>query len=424
MNSDQPRDTLISVGGPDSPIGPAKLVVTSGPDEGKEMPLTGTIRVGSARDNDLALNDPCVSRKHAVFLILSNSVVVRDLDSRNGTLVDGARVKEAALSFGTTLRLGPDTVITVQPLWHVREVTPSSSQAFGDLLGKSVAMREIFAMLDRVSPTDVAVLIEGETGTGKEVTARAIVEASARRDKPYVVFDCGAVPHDLAESELFGHKQGAFSGAVSDRTGAFARADGGTILLDEIGELPLDLQPKLLRALEAGEFRSVGEDRVRKVDVRVMAATNRDLHAEVRRGSFREDLLYRLDVVRIHLPPLRHRPEDIPLMVEKLLGDAVDTLTPLEGPNLEKLLGYAWPGNVRELRNTLQRAAALASDLLMAGRVLPTWCLIWAQRPPQKRRTHFPGSKAPWPTRSPRNRFYWRLTRLMSNPSWNGIRAT
>ena len=213
-------------------------------------------------------------------------------------------------------------------------------------------------MLDRVAVTDVTVLIEGESGTGKELVARAVHEASARRDKPYVVFDCASVPRDLAESELFGHKRGAFSGAVDDRVGAFQNAHGGTICLDEIGELPLELQPKLLRVLETGQVRPVGSDEMRTVDVRVVAATNRELGAEARRGTFRADLLYRLDVVKVRMPPLRHRPEDIRGLAARILGSRIEG--EVEGDNLRKLMGYSWPGNVRELRNVLDRAVALA----------------------------------------------------------------
>ncbi|MCA9628780.1 MAG: sigma-54-dependent Fis family transcriptional regulator, partial [Myxococcales bacterium] len=214
---------------------------------------------------------------------------------------------------------------------------------------------------DRAAQTDVSVLIEGETGTGKELTARSIHGASVRAKKPFVVFDCASVPPNLAESELFGHVRGAFSGAVSSRAGAFQRAAGGTLFLDEMGELPEALQPKLLRVLESGEVRSVGSDEVTKVDVRLLAATNRDLHAEAQRGRFRSDLLYRLDVVRVRLPPLRRRPEDIPGLIRDLLmghqapGDSID------GPNLRELVGYHWPGNVRELRNVLRRAVTLSA---------------------------------------------------------------
>jgi DNA-binding NtrC family response regulator len=223
-----------------------------------------------------------------------------------------------------------------------------------------MAMRELFAMLARVSPSDVTVLIEGESGTGKEIAARSIHAASARASKPYVVFDCASIPRELAESELFGHKRGSFSGAIDDRLGAFQQADGGTICLDEIGELPLDLQPKLLRALETGEVKRVGDDHARKIDVRVIAATNRDLGAEANRGSFRSDLYYRLEVMKVRMPPLRHRPEDIPGLVEVLLEGKIAEGDSIQGENVRRLIAYSWPGNVRELRNALMRAVALA----------------------------------------------------------------
>jgi transcriptional regulator with GAF, ATPase, and Fis domain len=287
-------------------------------------------------------------------------VVVRDLGSRNGTFLASAKIKEAVLPIGAVLTVG-QSAITVQPRWYVRELPPSPKRSFGEVLGESLAMREIFAVLERVAPTDVTVLVEGESGTGKELVARSIHAASARASKPYVVFDCGAVPAELAESELFGHKRGAFSGAVSDRIGAFARADGGTLCLDELGELPIDLQPKLLRVLESGEIKPVGSDAPKKVDVRLVASTNRELHAEVRRGRFRADLMYRLEVVKLRLPPLRQRPEDVSALVAKLLEGQIAPGEAIGGENLRKLVGYGWPGNVRELRNTLARAVALAT---------------------------------------------------------------
>jgi DNA-binding NtrC family response regulator len=250
--------------------------------------------------------------------------------------------------------------IAVFSRWFTREVSPSSRRTFGELLGESVAMREIFAILERVAPTDVTVLVEGESGTGKELIARSIHTASPRARGPYVVFDCGSVPADLAESELFGHKRGAFSGAVGDRQGAFQRASGGTLCLDELGELPLELQPKLLRVLETQEVRPVGEDAPRKVDVRVIASTNRDLHAEAQRGRFRRDLLYRLEVVRVRMPPLRSRPEDVPMLAQHLLREDLPEGDRVQGENLAKLTAYSWPGNVRELRNVLKRAVTLA----------------------------------------------------------------
>jgi transcriptional regulator with GAF, ATPase, and Fis domain len=339
--------------------GPAKVVVVGGPDEGTEVPLAGTLIVGSGEGAALVLHDPSVSRQHARLTLAGGRVEVEDLGSKNGTLFAGARVERAIVPLGAVIAVGR-TQLTIVPRWHVREVAPSTATSFGALYGASVAMREIFAILERVAPSEVTILVEGESGTGKELVARSLHTASPRAAKPYVVFDCGAVPAELAESELFGHKRGAFSGAVADRAGAFARADGGTLCLDELGELPLDLQPKLLRVLETGEIKPVGGDEPARVDVRVVASTNRDLHAEVRRSRFREDLLYRLDVVKLRLPPLRQRPEDLPGLVERLLDGKLPPGDAIAGDNLGKLAAYGWPGNVRELRNVLARAVALA----------------------------------------------------------------
>ncbi|RLB54506.1 MAG: hypothetical protein DRI90_20190 [Deltaproteobacteria bacterium] len=337
----------------------AKLVVVSGPAEGSEVALDGSVTIGSEPACQLVLEDRAVSRRHAVVSVANGAIRVQDLESRNGTYVGGARVVDASVPLGAVLRLGKSSV-AIQPRFHVREVQPSTARQFGELFGESVSMRELFAIMERVATTEVTVLIEGESGTGKELAARAIHQVSTRSDRPYVVFDCASIPRDLAESELFGHKKGAFSGAIEDRAGALHRADGGTICFDEIGEMPLDLQPKLLRALETGEVRRVGDDETGKVDLRVLAATNRDLGAEARRGTFRSDLLYRLEVVKLRMPPLRHRPEDIAGLVARLLEGQLADGDVVCGDNLRKLVGYAWPGNVRELRNVLDRAVALA----------------------------------------------------------------
>ena len=337
---------------------PAKLVVVNGPDEGTEQPLQGSVTIGSDKSCDLVLTDSAVSRKHVRIDSVAGLFKVRDLGSRNGTFLGGTRISDAAVPLGAVVQLG-ESAIAVQPRFYMREVAPTTDTRFGDLYGKSLAMREVFAMLARVAPSDINVLVEGESGTGKELAARSIHAASSRASKPYVVFDCTSIPRELAESELFGHKRGAFSGATDDRLGAFQQADGGTICLDEIGELPLDLQPKLLRVLETGEVRRVGDDDVKRVDVRVVAATNRDLGAEARRGNFRSDLYYRLEVMKVRMPPLRHRPEDIAGLVTHLLrGKLADAA--IEGDNLKRLVSYTWPGNVRELRNVLERAVAFA----------------------------------------------------------------
>jgi DNA-binding NtrC family response regulator len=339
--------------------------VVAGGDQGHEVPFEDRATIGADRACQLVLTDRSVSRRHVDIERVGSRIVVRDLGSRNGTFFGGARIVEGEVPVGAVLTLG-DSSVAIQPRMFVREVVPSNARSFGDLLGDSLAMREVFAILERVAPAQVTVLVEGESGTGKELAARSIHRASARATKPYVVFDCASVPSELAESELFGHKKGAFSGATQDRAGAFQRAHGGTLCLDEMGELPLDLQPKLLRALEMGEIRAVGDDVPRQVDVRVIAATNRDLRAEVQRGAFRADLLYRLEVVKVRLPPLRQRPEDIPGLVASLLEGKVEG--PIGGENLTLLTAYGWPGNVRELRNVLARAVALGQ---VPGRPLP-----------------------------------------------------
>lgn len=382
----------------------AKVVVVKGEDEGMEVPLSGTTEVGCDPECDLVLHDPAVSWRHLSFMQVAGRIMLTDRKSRNGTFIGDTRVKDAVVPLGAMINVG-NSVLVVQPRWHVREVPPSPARAFGNLLGESVAMREMFAIMERVAPTDLTMLIEGESGTGKEVAARSIHENSLRANKPYVVFDCGAIPRELAESELFGHKKGSFSGATADRQGAFHRADGGTICLDEIGELPIDLQPKLLRVLETSEIRSVGSDSMKKVDVRVIAATNRDLRAEVRRERFRSDLLYRLEVVRINLPPLRKRPEDIPMLVHHILKDRIADESAIEGAPLNKLLAYSWEGNVRELRNMLMRASALAQK---PGAGLPKFSeLIFnfagGEVQPAASATTFPGVDGPMLYKEARN---------------------
>jgi DNA-binding NtrC family response regulator len=358
MQTSPPPAGTVELGSQAAPAIPVKLVVLAGPDEGKEIPLGGTAQIGADPTCDLVLRDPAVSRRHASVSSEGSRIIVRDLGSRNGTFLDGTRLREAEVQLGAVLKLGK-SAIGIESRWRVREVAPTEARQFGDLVAESTLMREVFAILERVAPTEVTVLVEGESGTGKELAARSIHQMSQRARGPYVVFDCGAVPSDLAESELFGHKRGAFSGATADRAGAFQRANGGTLCLDEIGELPLELQPKLLRVLETGEVRSVGDDVVRKLDVRIIASTNRDLHAEAQSGRFRSDLLYRLDVVKLRLPPLRQRPEDIPLLVHRLLEGKLPPGDKIEGENLALLARYGWPGNVRELKNTLARAVAL-----------------------------------------------------------------
>ena len=337
-----------------------RLTVVEGADRGREVVVRrGAVRVGTASDNDLVIADAAVSRRHLEIRLRSDGVRVADLGSTNGTRIDGVQVIEAVVAPASLVRLG-STAIRVTTVDEPVIVPLSTRERFGGLLGRSPAMREAFALLERVSPTDATVLLEAETGCGKEVAAEAIHAHSPRADSPFVAVDCGAVAASLIESEFFGHVRGAFTGAIADRRGAFEEADGGTLFLDEIGELPLDLQPKLLRALENRTIRRVGATQSRPIDVRVIAATNRDLAAEVNRGGFREDLFFRLAVVRIRLPPLRARPDDIPVLVRHFLH-RLKPDSPDPSPDLLRALSARpWPGNVRELRNAVERAVAMA----------------------------------------------------------------
>ena len=235
------------------------------------------------------------------------------------------------------------------------------------IVGESSPMQDVFRLIERVGPTDKAVLIEGESGTGKELVARALQEKSARSSRPFVTINCAALPDQLVESELFGHEAGSFTGAVGAKTGLFEVADGGTLFIDEIGELPLSLQPKLLRVLEDGSLRRVGSHQERRVDVRLIAATNRNLQTEVGAGRFREDLYYRINVMSLVLPPLRLRRGDIPLLIRHFLPDGWEIETDAQAV----LEAFAWPGNVRQLSNVLQRATILADDQVVTIDDLP-----------------------------------------------------
>ncbi len=333
-------------------------VVLSGSAKGTSRLIREVLRIGKASDNDLVLADDTVSRHHCELSWARDGIHVHDLGSTNGTKVQGARVTEAVASPGSVLKVG-EVEIILRASVRSAEVLPSDKTRFGDALGKSLSMRTIFAVLERIAPTDATVLFEGETGTGKDVLARATWTQSLRASGPFVVVDCGAVSYSLLESELFGHERGAFTGAVASRQGAFELSDGGTLFLDEIGELPLDVQPKLLRALETREFRRVGGNRTLKTDVRVIVATKRNLEKEVQGGRFREDLYFRLAVVPITVAPLRSRREDIPLLVEAMLAAAGHGLS-VSQETMNALSAHDWPGNVRELRNVLDRAVYMA----------------------------------------------------------------
>ena len=326
-------------------------------------------RIGTHPGNDVVLEDDAVSRIHCEIIAEEKGFRLRDLDSTNGTFVAGTRIFDGYLEPGAHIVVGL-TEIEFDVLEDQIEVPLAATDRFGPVVGKSPAMRELFAKLQRVAPTDFTVLIQGESGTGKELIAEAIHSASKRAGGPFVVFDCAAIPANLIESELFGHEKGAFTGADTRRQGCLEEADGGTLFLDEVGELPLDLQPKLLRAVEKREVRALGSNRSKRVDVRIVAATNRDLAREVNRGGFRDDLYYRLAVVRLKPPPLRHRVEDIRPLVEHLVQQilradpsrAAAVLRSISEENWRRLTKHPWRGNVRELRNVIERSLALSES--------------------------------------------------------------
>jgi two-component system response regulator GlrR len=320
--------------------------------------LTERCTIGAHPSCDLVVEDPTVSRFHCEIVIGDRGAMVRDLGSSNGTVLDGVRVVEGYLKRGSLLRLGR-SVVRFQYMGKRNRITLSDRNEFGLLVGHSVVMRAMFAVLERAAKTDITILLEGETGTGKSAAARSLHVESPRKDGPFVMLDCGSIPGNLLESELFGHMKGSFTGADADRVGAFEEASGGTIFLDEIGELPLEMQAKLLSVLENRQIRRVGHNTHRSIDVRVIAATNRDLRAEVNAGRFREDLYYRIAVVQLKLPPLRQRLEDLPLLAEMLLarmGIAEERVRDIMNPDfVRSLRSAAWPGNIRELRNYLEQ---------------------------------------------------------------------
>ena len=347
------------------PIRAALLRVIDGPDRGLEveLPAAGVV-IGSDRACDVVLTDSWVSRRHCSIAPTPAGFAIADLGSKNGTTIDGVAIGKVVAPPGVVVRIGK-TLIQAMPADEAIDIPPSTNDRFGGLYGASMVMRQVFAVLERASKTAAPILLLGESGTGKEVMARGVHDASPRKAGPFVVFDCGASTETLIESDLFGHVRGAFTGAAGDRVGAFAAAHGGTLFLDEIGDLPVGLQPKLLRMLEAGEVVPLGGRQPERFDVRVVAATHRDVFAEVARGGFRGDLYYRLAVVEVHVPPLRQRLADLPELIRMFLlrsqaPRATELARQVEGAALERLQRYHWPGNVRELRNVITRAVALA----------------------------------------------------------------
>ena len=326
--------------------------------ERRVVVVDGKAQLGSDPGNTLVVGEPTVSRFHCEVRIEAQRVLVRDLGSTNGTFIDGVRVREGYLKSGSRLRLGnTDVRFELEGKRHFIPV--SEDPAFGELVGNSAVMRQLFMVLEKASRTDTTVILDGETGTGKTKAAAALHEKSARAGKPFLVVDCGALPPTLLEAELFGHEKGAFTGAVARRMGVFEEAEGGTVLHEEVGEMPLELQPRLLRVLEEKQIKRLGQNKSTPIDVRILAATHRDLRADVNAGKFRADLYFRLAVVRVTVPPLRERLADLPLIAHALLGEL--GATPGSHPALfeetflSSLSRADWPGNARELRNHLER---------------------------------------------------------------------
>jgi DNA-binding NtrC family response regulator len=342
----------------------AVVIQVSGAATPNRLTLSSGIAVlGSGSRCDLVIDHPTVSRTHVQLRLVPEGVEVQDLSSRNGTLYLGQRITRAILAPGTRIQLGKVNVEITLDVDSLGADPPPRAASFRGMVGASPAMQRLFTVISRLDGSLVPVLVHGESGVGKELVGRAIHEGSRVSAGPYVPINCGAIPRELVASTLFGHKRGAFTGAVEARQGAFASAEGGTLLLDEIGELPLEVQPALLRVLETGEITPVGEDRPRPPSehgrARVIASTHRDLAELVRRGQFREDLFYRLAVVTLDVPPLRDRPEDIPLLAR--LFARAEGASDLDDEVIDELRQRPLPGNVRELRNAVLSYVALGT---------------------------------------------------------------
>ncbi|MFH0903007.1 MAG: sigma 54-interacting transcriptional regulator [Pseudomonadota bacterium] len=369
---------VVAAGGCESLlIDVAEVAVVVGPDRGLKVELgADSLIVGSASGCDLVLHDPTVSARHAEIGTTRNGYFVRDLDSKNGVRLGRYPVERAKLCDGMRLGLGQSSIEVRATGRHTTKALAPPSLT-GSLIARSVAMRALLASLEPIAASDMPLLIEGETGSGKEAVAEWVHQTSNRRGGPFIVLDCGALPPALAAAELLGHERGAFTGAGCGRSGLLEEAEGGALFVDEIGELPLEVQPLLLRAIERRASRSIGGNADRRHDVRVIAATNRNLAEEMRANRFLAKLFYCLSTSRVRVPPLRDRPEDVPALADHFAAELGIVLPP---EALVALQAYGWPGNVRELKNVvaslatvgLEGAARLVrSEAIVADQLLP-----------------------------------------------------
>jgi DNA-binding NtrC family response regulator len=338
--------------------GRLRATIIAGPDQGRSLRVDRVIVVGTSDKSDFVLTDKKVSRRHLTLEPFGGAIRVRDEGSRNGTFYGELRIVEAELPPDGELRFG-ETVLKIDVDRFAAEKSARKTRdAFGRFVGRSACLESLYATLERAAATDATVLLEGESGTGKELLAEALHEQSPRSAKPFVVVDCGSVPETLIESELFGHEKGAFTGAERRRIGAFEEANGGTVFLDEIGELPLNLQTRLLRVLDRRQCRRLGGDQTIDIDVRVIAATNRNLDREVEESRFRLDLYHRLALILVRVPPLRDRLDDLELLATEFAArfGKHEALPP---EMIQRMKAQRWPGNVRELRNYVERFCLL-----------------------------------------------------------------
>ncbi len=340
---------------------PMRLLVLAGPDRGAEFLVEqGTALVGTHSDCQLRLADDAVSRRHLSIELLGIRARVRDLGSKNGTRFQGAKLTVLDLPLGSVIELG-STQLAVLPKVSS---TATPKESLNGLLGRSPVMRGLFSQLEQVGPTDASVLLHGETGTGKEASARVLHALSPRKERPFVTFDCGAATGDLVQATLFGHVKGAFTGAVKDSAGVVEAADGGTLMLDEVAALPLELQPLLLRVLESGSYQRVGDTKVHTSDFRLLATTQHDLPKRVKAGAFRADLYYRLSAIVLEVPALKDRLEDVAMLAQSFARSQRNDVV-LSPSALAALSAWQWPGNVRELKNVVERILALGEDAVL-----------------------------------------------------------